>query len=114
MENNEQKIEPLIIEGAINYKFKIDVENGKVAVSWEDTIGNNLASILIARELSVRLKSDIQQFKSKRLIPNKEKTKINGRLDKVTNSIMSLSLMTDDMVSAVLQMSIPNEQKESK
>ena len=106
-----ESMEPLVIEGTIGYKFTLDVDNDKIGIEWETSIGNDLAAILIARELSARVKSDIEQFKKKGLIPKADKEKINKRLDKVTNSIMSLGIISNDMIAAVLQMSISQQGK---
>ena len=108
MKKEEQlPFEPIVIEGQLTYKITI-TEDEYFVESLPDRAGE-IAAILVALRVSEKYKTDMQIAKDNKLIKTKDKKHFNGRLDKLINSVQSLSAIANDMIMTVLTRSMKKD-----
>ncbi len=90
---------PIKIKGTINYTLEITSEGYQIEV--EPNTADDLACVLIARNIAERFQVDMRHAKGMKL-SGKDMKIVTGRLNKMINTTMGLSLMSEQILKFVM------------
>lgn len=101
----KEQFQDVVIEGQILFRLTIKEDNYFVE-SFPDKSGE-IAAILIARDISDKMKIDMEIAKKSKLIATDTKSKsyFKGRYDSLIKSCQSLGALANNMIMTVLKQS---------
>jgi len=108
VENNEaiadqnEVFEPIVITGTFNYIITLN-ENEYTIDAGERSIQNDLCAILLAKDITEKVKTDMN-IASKSGLDKKALVFINNRLNMLGKSYLSLKAIGEDILATMLAM----------
>lgn len=97
----ENKVQPLVIEGTIKYKITIEEEG--YYVESERSIQNDLAAIMLSKDIAEKVITD---YKLRKSMPGDTKSKqmVTKRINKLIECSAGITIISTDILLTILAM----------